>query len=117
MDQDPLNLKNLLDRELADLQFHKEADVIARTHPATWRGRLRSFWNKELELPVIPLGTAFLLTFVSAFLFHAARQPETGPDMKNAGTQQRELIKAGGSMYWKDEIERRLSKHENSGES
>jgi len=114
LDQEQSILKQELDRELSHLKFSKQADVIRRTHPTTLRGRLRALWNKELELPVIPLGTAFALLFTAAFLYHGGRQPKSHPEPVPGGTpEQRVLIEAGGSIYWKDEIERRLSQHEN----
>ncbi|MED5015781.1 hypothetical protein P9847_00500 [Paenibacillus chibensis] len=107
------NLKEQLESELSGLRFTREAEVIKRTHPVTFRGRLRAFWNKELELPVVPLGTAFALLLTSTFLYHAVRPPKSGPEMSGEVPQQRELVKSGGSIYWKDEIERRLPHHEN----
>jgi hypothetical protein len=113
LDQEQPTVKQMLDRELADLRFDTQAHVIGRTHPTTWRGRLRAFWNKELELPMVPLGTAFVFFLTASFLYYADRQPKADPAIGNEAFQQRELIEAGGSVYWKDEIERRLSHHEN----
>ena len=106
-------LKEQLDAELSGLRFSRQEEVVKRTHPATLRGRLRAFWNKELELPVLPLGTAFALLLTSTFLFHSVRDPKSDPAMTSGEPQQRELLKTGGSIYWKDEVERRLARHEN----
>ncbi|MCJ8010536.1 hypothetical protein MUG84_02120 [Paenibacillus sp. KQZ6P-2] len=108
-------MKQELDWELSGLQFGKQAEVIRRTHPSTLKDRLRSFWNKELELPVIPLGTAIALLLTAVYLYHAVREPKQAPVSGEA--KQRELIETGGSFYWKDEFERRLARIENPDQS
>ncbi|MWV43620.1 hypothetical protein GRF59_08225 [Paenibacillus sp. HJL G12] len=112
MEQEQSHLKQQLERELSGLQFSQQEEVVRRTHPTTVRGRLRAFWNKELELPIILLGTVFALLLTAAFLYHAARQPKSEPAVSSEAPQQRELIETGGSIYWKDEFERRLARYE-----
>ncbi|MBN2981320.1 MULTISPECIES: hypothetical protein [Cohnella] len=99
-------IRKRLEEELGDLRFHKGAEVLDRTHPRSWRAKLRALWNYELELPLIPIGASFAVLL--AILFVAPLQEDTGKgestgDMPRAG---RQLVEAGGNTYWKDDYEK-----------
>jgi len=112
MDLNQPNVKRKLDEELSGLRFGDRQKVLGRTHPKTRRDRLRALWNKELELPVVPIGAALLLFFTAAFLYRAVLQPKAS--LPHGGTAfKREMIEEGGSVYWKDVLERRLALDEN----
>ncbi|GAA3401699.1 hypothetical protein ACFFNY_13210 [Paenibacillus hodogayensis] len=95
-------LRERLREELEPLRFDAVEQVVRRTHPRTFGQRLRAWWNKELEIPVVPGGAA-----VAMVLFLFGIQQAASPHKRNeaaAGTRQ--LVEAGGSMYWKDQLEK-----------
>lgn len=110
-----LLIKRTLEQELSEIRFTQAAEVLRATHPRCWRDMVRAFLNKELELPLVPLGTAPLFLLAALFVYHLAEQPKTHP----GGPQQhlRELIEEGGSYYWKDEYERKVNRHEGDHQS
>lgn len=99
-------IRKKLDEELEELRFLKGAEVLDRTHPRSWRAKLRAAWNYELELPLIPIGAS--LAVLLTILFVAQLQEDMGKgrsteDMSRAG---RQLVEAGGNTYWKDDYEK-----------
>ncbi|GIO70260.1 hypothetical protein [Paenibacillus cookii] len=116
MDLNRPDVKRELDRELAGLRFGNRQNVLERTHPNSLPGRLRAWWNKELELPVVPIGAALLLLLTAAFLYRAALYPK-GPLPGSETAFKRELVEEAGSVYWKDDLERRLALLENPGQN
>ncbi|MBB3125799.1 hypothetical protein FHS19_000453 [Paenibacillus rhizosphaerae] len=109
-----LLIKRTLEQELSEIRFTQAEEVLRATHPRSWRDRVRAFLNKELELPLVPLGTAPLFLMAALFVYHLAEQPKTHP----GGPQlHRELIEEGGSYYWKDEYERKVNGHEGDHQS
>ncbi|UVI29592.1 hypothetical protein [Paenibacillus spongiae] len=105
---DEQGIKSRLDEELAEIKFTGHARVRNRTHPRTWRDKASAFWNKELELPLLPIGAAAAL-----LLFWAASlQPDDSSTEGEIQLAGRELIEAGGNTYWKDVYEEAVRKHE-----
>ncbi|RXZ81635.1 hypothetical protein EBB07_13305 [Paenibacillaceae bacterium] len=90
------------------MKFHSSETVIRRTHPKTWHERLKKFWNKELELPVLPLGAAFTLLFI----FAVTTLPGGNRNPVNPEPFKEGLIEAGGNIYWKKDYERAVEQHE-----
>ncbi|MFB9275693.1 hypothetical protein [Cohnella cellulosilytica] len=100
-----------LREELDELRFGGQEDVLRRTHPRSWRDRLLALWNKELEVPVVPLGLSFavLLAVVAA---SQLRGPDDGDDASTG----RQLVEVGGNTYWKDDYERAVASIESDGQ-
>lgn len=98
-------IKKRLDEELGTLHFTKESEVLRRTHPHSWQERLKAFWNKEIEVPLFPLGMsmAVILTVV------AVTQLQSAMDKGDSNEEQRQLIEAGGNTYWKDDYEKAVA--------
>ncbi|XID92737.1 hypothetical protein ACF3MZ_30515 [Paenibacillaceae bacterium WGS1546] len=106
MSRERAHIRNKLDAELEEVRFGRADDVLRRTHPRTWRDRLRAFWNKEIEVPVLPLGLSFaVILAVTA----ASQLRERAGDGDAALPGGRELIEAGGNTYWKDDYERAVA--------
>jgi len=99
-------LKNQLDHELKSLHFSKQKDVLERTHPVTWRQKASKLWNKEINIPLVPVSA---LCVVLLLLF--GYKEMILPEMDNT-TVEKELIDVAGNMYWKDDFEKVMIKHE-----
>lgn len=107
MERESMNKR--LREELEELRFGGQEDVVRRTHPRSWRDRLLELWNKELELPVVPLGLSFVILLAVA----TASQLRSSDDGSEAVDNRRELVEVGGNTYWKDDYERAVAAIEN----
>lgn len=87
-------VRQALDKELQHESFQGHANVLSRTHPKTWKARLANAWNKEVRIPVVPLGAALFLIITAGTIIAVP-----GDEPK------RELIERGGSYYWYDLFE------------
>ncbi|AWV32099.1 hypothetical protein MHH60_17885 [Paenibacillus sp. FSL H7-0716] len=105
-------VKKQLDEELKNLQFNGHDRVIKQTHPPTFGARLLALWNKEIEIPVKPIGAIGAIILIVSLTLH---QPEIKqqPQKNTPQRANRELIEAGGNTYWKDIYEQAVKKHEN----
>lgn len=99
-----------LEAELEQVHFSLQEQVLSRAFPKSRGERLRALWNKELQLPVIPLGLAAAVLLSLAVM---SSLPRTGPGMKTAD-RSRELVHVAGNIYWKDEYERAVALLENN---
>lgn len=114
MSRERAYIRSKLDGELEEVRFGRAEDVLRRTHPRTWRDRLRAFWNKEIEVPVLPLGLSFaVILAISA----ASQLRDRVGDGDAALPESRELIEAGGNTYWKDDYERAVASVESDDQS
>ncbi|MFA9558653.1 hypothetical protein ACERII_15205 [Evansella sp. AB-rgal1] len=95
-------LKRQLDSELSHFSFTKQGGVLSKTHPKTWSEKVNNWWNKEITIPLLPVGaiTVLLLLTAGMILF------------SNDGGQQVELIERGGNIYWSDMYERKVGANE-----
>ncbi|SDD12561.1 hypothetical protein SAMN02799630_02171 [Paenibacillus sp. UNCCL117] len=106
--QSPFSLsRRLLGEELGSLNFQGKPGVLRRTHPGNWRQRVDSWWNREIELPLLPIGVLGLLV-IAAIGISGWRDPSP----QHAIVQkQRQLIEVGGSVYWRDYYEKAVAAH------
>lgn len=105
MDDDKKRLKNQLDRELATVRFTNHQQVLEKIgQPLTWRKRLHILWNKEIEVPVLPLGA----TLLAIFLFFSAKELV----IQEKETEYKELVSIGTYIYWKDEVGKLVNEDE-----
>lgn len=115
MSSEQEHIKHHLDEELSCLSFSGQERVLQQTHPAAPLARLRALWNKELEIPLKPLGALSALLVAGALIL--CYPPQSGTPDQQAHPQpaqgQRELIEAGGNTYWKDIYEQAVRRHEN----
>jgi sporulation protein YlmC with PRC-barrel domain len=105
-------IQQQLDEELQLIHFEGHERVLKMTHPPTFGARLFAFWNKEIEIPVKPIGAIGAIILVVSLTLH---QPEVKyPPQQNVQQHQtRELIEAGGNTYWKDIYDQAVKRHEN----
>jgi len=98
-------MKNHLDEELKGVQFSKQQEVITRIQQKTWKHKITSIWNKEVEVSLIPVSAVFLLLF--SFL-------GIQPFIENEQvSHEKELIEIGESVYSKDDLEKVVLNDEN----
>ncbi len=97
-----------LEEDLGELRFARTTEVLKRTHPRTWHARLDSLWNKEIELPLFPLGMSLALLVTIA----TVAQWKNSDTDEDASGEQRQLIQAGGNTYWKDDYEKAVAASE-----
>lgn len=114
MSSEQEDFKRRLDEELSHLSFSGQAKVLEQTHPVKPVARLRALWNKELDIPLKPLGALSALVVAGALIFCF---PQSGTPQQQARPlpvqgQQRELIEAGGNTYRKDLYEQAVKRHE-----
>ncbi len=107
MERESMNKR--LREELEELRFGGQEDVVRRTHPRSWSDRLLALWNKELELPIVPLGLSLVILLAVA----AASQLRSSDDGSEAADNRRELVEVGGNTYWKDDYEKAVAAIEN----
>lgn len=98
-------IKKQLNDELNHVKFTQHQKVLNRTHPVSVKGKLAAFWNKEIEIPLIPVFATLSLLVFSLGLGMEHKQ--------QTYSTSRELVEAGGNMYWKDELERVVVLREN----
>ncbi|MGM0902217.1 MAG: hypothetical protein ACQEXB_14120 [Bacillota bacterium] len=101
-------IKQKLDDELRYVKFTRQEDVRNRINPVTWKNKLSSFLNKEFEVPLMPIFTAVTLLFLSWGIWKFTNENDPQPLLS-----QKELVEAGGNIYWKDQLERAVVLHEN----
>jgi hypothetical protein len=89
--------KQILEEELAQYKFTAGEKVTARTHPKFFREKLDRLWNKEINIPLVPVGAALFLFLSAGSAFIIS---EAEPD------GHRELVEKGGNIYWSDLLER-----------
>lgn len=114
MSNEQEDIKRRLDEELSRLSFSGQERVLQQTHPAAPLARLRALWNKELEIPLKPLGALSALLVAGALILcypQSGTPDQQAPPLPAQG--QRELIEAGGNTYWKDIYEQAVRRHEN----
>ncbi|MFD0717295.1 hypothetical protein [Paenibacillus sp. GCM10027626] len=98
-----------LDNELMELTFTARDQVIGRTHPRSRREKLAAWWNKELELSLVPLVP--IVAAASLLLFWAMAFYSDGPESEVL-RKQRTVIEAGGNMYWDDIFAKKVRTYE-----
>jgi hypothetical protein len=98
--------KRKLDEELGRMRFTKEAEVLGLTHPRTWRQKWGALWNKEIEVPLLPLGMS-MAVIIAIMAVVQVRNSEINDETRQG--DQRQLIEAGGNTYWKDQYERAVA--------
>jgi len=107
MNRERERIKKRLDEELGGLRFGGQEETVRRTHPRSWRDRLRTFWNKDIEIPLLPLGASLAVILAVAAIYQLSDAKNDSGD--SAQQDERQLIEAGGNTYWKDDYERAVA--------
>ena len=99
-------LKRHLDKELEQIQFSRQVEVMNKITRITWKDKLHRLWNKEITIPLIPISAVLALCIV---LIGYKEKWQEEPKNTNSGV----LITVAGSYYWKEDLERMMSENEN----
>lgn len=97
-------IKEILDQELNHLKFNRQVQVIRRTHPKSYADWIRHYWNKEIEVPVIPAAFALLLFITFTSGARLIDQFSIGTSSHIAS--ERELVDTGAGIYWRDMLQK-----------
>lgn len=106
---EPNHIRNQLEDELVDFQFNGLDKVLQRTHPKNWLHRASKLWNKEIEIPLLPLASVLFL----AISIGIGSQLIDGNDPISSiqqPTQTKVLVDTGVGIYTYDVLERAVSK-------
>ncbi|WP_017754807.1 hypothetical protein [Calidifontibacillus oryziterrae] len=97
-------IKKQLDNELRHIHFSNENNVLERSHPRTFLQKIKYWWNKEITIPLVPVGAIIVIVMGSALT------DELGSlnSQKQVISQQRQLVKIAGNIYWNDLVEEEL---------
>lgn len=90
------NFKKEVDHELQHERFSSKEDVLERVRkPVTLKEKIHAVWNKEIEIPVVPLATSIVLAVTMIVVPYTSKspQPKTG------------IVEIDGSYYWQDRVE------------
>lgn len=111
MRQEQEAVRQRLDDELSTLRYNGTDNILSHTHPRTIRDRLRALWNREISIPLVPIGLAAVLLISWPLL----RQMDQEPG--GLESPSRQLIEIGGSTYWSDDYDKAVRRHENHDQS
>lgn len=100
-------IKQQLDNELEHLTFTKQRAVINHIQQQTWRQKCAAMWNKEIEVPLVPVTT---VSFTLLLCFGIAFSGDS--DSTPAHSYSDETIKVGGNVYWKEDFEELVMQYE-----
>lgn len=94
LQNDDKKITQKLNDELAHFSFSGTKKVLKRTHPKTWQEKLLHWLNKEISVPVVPIGVTVVI-FLSVSIV---------PSLLDDHTEQspRQMIQVGGNYYWSD---------------
>ncbi len=107
MQQERETIHRRLKDELSEVYFDQTDLVLQRTHPRTWGQRIRMLWNREIELPLVPIGLAAAF-LIGIAIFQQGADPQQGDPLTP-----RQMVEAGGNIYWADAYEKAVSSREN----
>ncbi|HBZ10971.1 MAG TPA: hypothetical protein DEO65_14050 [Bacillus bacterium] len=102
-------LKKQLDNEMNHITFSKQQEVMDSLRPITFKQKARLIWNKEIELPLLPLTGICMLICLSLGVKYINNY-DSIPDSteKKAG----ELIEIEDYVYWKEDLEKTVMRYE-----
>ncbi|WP_156855780.1 hypothetical protein [Oceanobacillus sp. AG] len=103
--EDKKQIKNRLNKELENIRFTKQTDVLKKVYRPTWKDKLHQLWNKEISIPILPVSSAVVILLFGYGFF-------TISEFNNQDEYSYETIEIGGNTYWKAEVERRLVNEE-----
>lgn len=94
MQNDKKHINQKLNQELAHFSFTSKEKVLQKTHPKTWKQKIVHLLNKEISVPIVPIGVATVLFISVNFV----------PDFIDTQKDQfpRQMIEMGGNYYWSD---------------
>ncbi len=97
-------LKKQLDKEMNQITFSKQQEVMDRLHPLSFKQKALLIWNKEIELPLLPLVAAVVVFLTLGIKYNDATHIAQPKD---------ELVEIDGYRYWKGDLEKMVTRYEN----
>lgn len=94
-------MKKLLDDELQHITYLGRDKVI---RCQSILGKCHALWNKELEIPVLPVASVAAVVFLSIGIKYSTGKPPAADTHKT--------IEVAGNTYWQADLERRLALYE-----
>lgn len=110
MNKQRQTLKKQLDNELKHLTFSNQQDVVDRLQSITWKQKAMLIWNKEIELPLLPIAAICMVICLSLGMKYIAGN---GSISDSTARKTGELVKIDGYVYWKDDLEKMVARYEN----
>ncbi|SET36028.1 hypothetical protein SAMN05216389_109164 [Oceanobacillus limi] len=105
MTNEKKQLKNQLENELQSLHFSSQKEVLDQAYPTTWKQKIAQLWNKEIEIPLLPV-SAIVALLVCSYGYKEIHMNDENEK------QEKVLVELAGNTYWKDELEREMMKYE-----
>ncbi len=97
-------LKKQLDKEMNHITFSKQQKVIDRLHPVSIKQKALLVWNKEIELPLLPLFAAVVVILSFGIKYN---------DTTHMAQTKKDLVEIDGYKYWKGDLEKMVTRYEN----
>lgn len=101
--------KKQLDKEMNDIKFSKQREVIDRLRQITWKEKARLIWNKEIELPLLPLAAICTVICLSLGVKYFTNYDYISDPMTAKAD---ELVEIDGYVYWKEDLEKTVMRYE-----
>ena len=94
-----------LNEELKHITFNENEKVFARIQQSTQGGKLSQLWQKEIEIPLLPvMGALFGLFLIVSLQFSVDSKASYSAD---------EIVEINGNMYWKSKVKDMIAYDEN----
>lgn len=100
MKDEKQRFREKISHELSNVSFQKQENVLAKTHPKHWTEKMQAWFDKEVEVPLLPV-TAFVGgVMVIALLL-------LGP-FSQEDVDKGHLVNIEGNVYWSEMLEERM---------
>lgn len=96
-------IKQQLDDTLEHIHFTAQQDVLHRVRKKQWKEKFTDIWNKEIEIPLLPIGAACMLLFFSMY---------AGTSDKGTENNKKVQVEFGGYVYWEETLAKVGKQHE-----
>lgn len=106
---EPNHIRKQLENELVDLQFNGQDKVLQRSHPKNWMHRAGKLWNKEIEIPLLPLASVLLLVISISIGSQFIDRDDPSSSIPQPA-QTKVLVDTGVGIYTYDVLEKAVGK-------
>ena len=93
-------IRRKLDKELSDIHFSSEQQVIERMKKKSWTDKWIDFWNKEITVPLVPVTGATIILFTAITLYPVISNEDSPTTPSQNYPIMDRIIEKGGSYYW-----------------
>ena len=102
-------LKKQLDNEMNHIKFSKQQEVVGRLRPVSFKQKAQLIWNKEIELPLLPLTAICMVICLSLGVKYFTNYDYISDPMTAKAD---ELVEIDGYVYWKEDLEKTVMRYE-----